>query len=386
MRIGIDARFLTHPQKGGFKTYTENLITALAEVDKNNSYFLYLDRPPDHHTRLPRQPNFEYRVIPGEKHIFSMPWREQIGLPHFTTKDRLDLLHSPCLTAPLRLKCASVVTIHDMIWYSSRYSTGAPVSIKRKLIGWYYYWIPQLVARKSTMVLTVSQASKDRIINELGIPADKIFVTYEGANPIFRQISDVNQITEVKTRYNLSPDYIMAIGSADPRKNITTLVKAYVQLPPDLIKKHQLAIIWTHSLLADETMRQVEDKGVKERVVFLRQVADEELVLLYNGAALFVFPSLEEGFGLPLLEAMACGTPCVTSNTSSIPEIVGDAALLFNPFESRELSELIAKFLNDDNMRNELSQKGFRRQNLFSWEKCAKQTMYVYEKPVIGLQ
>jgi glycosyltransferase involved in cell wall biosynthesis len=357
MRIGIDARFLTHPQKGGFKTYTENLISALAEVDKDNSYILFLDRPADQHTKLPQQSNFTYRVIPGENPVYGMPWREQIGLPHFAAKDRIDLLHSPCLTAPLRLKCESIVTIHDMIWFSSsNYSARAPVPFKRKLMNWYYSRVPQLAARKSSLVLTVSQASKDRITQKLGIPAEKIFVTYEAASPIFCQTQDVEQIGGIRTKYNLPSDYILAIGSADPRKNITTLVQAYAQLPADLKTAYQLAI------------------------VFLMHVPDEDLVLLFNGASLFVFPSLEEGFGLPPLEAMACGTPCVAANNSSIPEVVEDAAVLFDSDDPRALSETIAKVLRDDELRYELTKKGLKRATYFSWEKCALDTIAAYKQ------
>jgi glycosyltransferase involved in cell wall biosynthesis len=378
MRIGIDARFLTHPQKGGFKTYSENLISALAEVDKDNSYFLYLDRPPDQQTKVPKQTNFEYRVVPGENPVYGMPWREQIGLPHFAANDRLDLLHSPCLTAPLRLKCALVVTIHDMIWFSSRYSIKARVPFKRKLMNWYYYRVSELVARKSSLVLTVSLASKDRITQELGIPADKVFVTYEGANPIFRQISDVNQISGVRTKYNLPSDYILAIGSADPRKNITTLVQAYAQLPVNLKKAYQLVIIWTHPLLADKLMRQVEDLELMEHVHFLRQVPDEDLVLLYNGASIFVFPSLEEGFGLPPLEAMACGTPVVASNNSSIPEIVQDAAILVQAGDPQKIVQGITKILSDSDIKTELVRKGLKRATDFSWQDCARNTINAY--------
>lgn len=384
MRIGIDARFLTHPQKGGFKTYSENLISALAEVDRDNSYILFLDRPPDQLTRLPKQPNFEYRVIPGENPAFGMPWREQIGLPHFAAKDRLDLLHSPCLTAPLRLKCASLVTIHDMIWFSSgKYSTKAPVSLKRKLMNWYYHRVPQLAARKSSLVLTVSQASKDRITRELGIPADKVFVTYEGANPIFRQINDDKQISVIRNKYSLPSEYILAIGSADPRKNITTLVQAYAQLPANLKAAYQLVIIWTHPLMADMLMRQVQDLGLMERVRFLMRVPDEDLVLLYNGASLFVFPSLEEGFGLPPLEAMACGTPVVAANNSSIPEIVGDAALLVDDVhpsgKPEELTEKIRQVLTEKALQDSLSQRGLKRARLFSWNRCAGETIGAYQ-------
>jgi glycosyltransferase involved in cell wall biosynthesis len=378
MRIGIDARFLTHPQKGGFKTYSENLISALAEVDKDNSYFLYLDRPPDQQADLPKQPNFKYRVIPGENPVFGMPWREQIGLPHFAAKDRLDLLHSPCLTAPLRLKCVSIVTIHDMIWYSTNNSKRAPAPFKRKLMNWYYYLVPKIAARKSSLIITVSQASKDRITRELGIPADKVFVTYEGTNQIFRQISDVEQISCIRTKYNLPSDYIMGIGSTDPRKNISTLVQAYAQLPANLKTAYQLVIIWTHPLMADKLMRQVKDLGLMERVRFLMRVPDDNLVLLYNGASLFVFPSLEEGFGLPPLEAMACGTPVVAGNNSSIPEIVQDAAILVEAGDPQEVAQGISKILSDFDLKTELVRKGLKRAADFSWQECARNTINAY--------
>jgi glycosyltransferase involved in cell wall biosynthesis len=172
----------------------------------------------------------------------------------------------------------------------------------------------------------------------------------------------------------------LAIGSADPRKNITTLVQAYAQLPADLKTAYQLAIVWTHPLMADTLMRQVKDLGLTECVRFLMHVPDEDLVLLFNGASLFVFPSLEEGFGLPPLEAMACGTPCVAANNSSIPEVVEDAAVLFDSDDPRALSETIAKVLRDDELRYELTKKGLKRATYFSWEKCALDTIAAYKQ------
>jgi glycosyltransferase involved in cell wall biosynthesis len=384
MRIGIDARFLTHPQKGGFKTYTENLISALAEIDKENSYFLYLDRPPNQQIKLPKQTNFQYRVVLGTNPVFGMAWREQIGLPYFVAKDRLDLFHAPCLTAPLRIKCPLVVTIHDMIWYSSRYTTKDTVSGKRKLMNWYIYHITQLAARKSSLVLTVSQASKDRIIQELGITADKVFVTYEGVNPIFRQITDITQIHDVRTKYQLASDYILAIGSADPRKNISTLVHAYAQLLDKLKRTYQLVIIWNHPLMADKLKSQVEDLGLNKKVRFLTQVSDEDLVLLYNGASLFVFPSLEEGFGLPPLEAMACGTPVIAGNNSSIPEIVQNAAILVNTADPQRISQSIYKLFTDPSLKSNLIPEGLKRVSDFSWKKCALETISAYRKAFIS--
>jgi glycosyltransferase involved in cell wall biosynthesis len=381
MRIGIDARFLTHPQKGGFKTYSENLILALAEVDYDNSYILYLDRLPEPETKLPNQPNFEYRVIPGQNPLVGMPWREQIGLPRWAVKDRLDLLHSPCLTAPLRLQCKSVVTIHDMIWFTStNKSIKAPGSLKRKLMDWYYYFVPQVAARNAALILTVSQASKDRITQMLGIPAEKIVVTYEAADPIFRQVQDGDQICAVRKKYDLPAKFIMAIGSADPRKNIATLVRAYAQLPVGLKADYQLVIVWTHSLLAEELMDLVHDLELQGHVHFLNRVSNEDLILLYNAASLFVFPSRDEGFGLPPLEAMACGTPVIAADNSSIPEIVGDAAYLVKAEDVGQMTEVINRILSDESLKSELVRNGIHRTATFSWEKCAKETIAAFNQ------
>lgn len=381
MRIGIDARFLTHPQKGGFKTYSENLISALAEIDQDNSYMLYLDRPADQETKLPAQSNFEHRVVTGQKPLIGMPWREQIDLSGWAAKDRLDLLHSPCLTAPLRLKCASIVTIHDMIWYSPpKNSAKGSNSLKRNLMNRYYYFVPQYAARNASLIITVSQASKDRIVQILGIPEEKVFVTYEAANPMFHQICDSERIDAVRKKYNLSTDYIMAIGSADPRKNIATLVRAYAQLPAHLKANFQLVIIWTNLLIAEKLMELVNDLELKDQVRFLSQISNDDLVLLYNAASLFVFPSLDEGFGLPLLEAMACGTPIVAANNSSIPEIVQDAALLAEAHLPLSLSEKIVECLTEQSIRNTIIHNGLIRVNNFSWQNCARLTLEVYQR------
>src|SRR6186997_1243330 len=169
MKIGIDARFLTHPQKGGFKTYSENLITALACVDDKNEYVLYLDRMPDQNTKIPQQPNFSYKVLkqlPG----IGMPWREQGEISLQTSRDKLDLLHSPCLTAPILHACPLVITIHDMIWlFPQQYSRSDTFSLQWKLMEWYQLMIPRVSSRRAAAIITVSQLSKDDIVKHLGI-------------------------------------------------------------------------------------------------------------------------------------------------------------------------------------------------------------------------
>jgi glycosyltransferase involved in cell wall biosynthesis len=312
-----------------------------------------------------------------------MPWREQFGLPFWAAKDGLDLLHSPCLTAPLRLRCASIVTIHDMIWQSPpKSSVKGFGSLKRKLMNWYYYFVPKVAAGNASLIITVSQASKDRISQRLAIPEEKIVVTYEAADPNFRQIRESEQVCAIRKKYNLSAKYIMAIGSADPRKNIATLIRAYAQLPANVKVDYRLVIIWTHTLMAKNLAKQVSDLGLNEYVCFIAQVSNDDLVLLYNGASLFVFPSLDEGFGLPLLEAMACGTPVISVDNSSIPEIVGDAALLADAEDVTTITNLMAEVLMNEALQRNLREKGLKRAAEFSWGKCASETQAVYQKVV----
>lgn len=381
MKIGVDARFLTHPQRGGFKTYTKNLIMALAGVDTENEYVLYIDRPPDQDTQLPDRPNFTTRIVSGSLPLLGMPWREQIGLSRQAVRDRLDILHSPCLTAPLYLPCPSVVTIHDMIWlFPEKFSRGNSSSGRRKLMEWYYRFVPQFAARHASAVLTVSYAAKESIVQHLRLSPDQVFVTYEAASYIYRRVDEPERMEAMRRKYNLGTDFILAIGSADPRKNITTLIRACALLPVSLRERYRLAIVWTHRFLASDLAEQVKALGVNSQVRFLNHISDEELVLLYNAASLFVFPSLYEGFGLPPLEAMACGTPVVAANNSSIPEVVGDAALLFEAKDIEAMAGMIVQVLTDKVLRTGLIEKGLERASNFSWAKCARETVAVYRR------
>lgn len=384
MKIGIDARFLTHPQPGGFKTYTMNLVAALADIDPENEYVLYLDRVPDEQAQMPNQPNFTSRVVPGSAPLVGMPWREQFRLSRQATQDKVDLFHSPSLTGPLRLACPLVVTIHDMIWYFPRkFSNGSSVSAKRKPMEWYYRFVPKMVACQAAAVITVSNAAKESIVECLGLSSNRIFVTHEAVSHIYRQIDDLEKLKAIRQKYNLASDFILAIGSADPRKNIKSLVQAYAALPESLRTRYHLVIVWTHTLLAEALAEQIAALGLKDNVQFLQKVNDADLVLLYNTAALFVFPSRYEGFGLPLLEAMACGTPVVAANNSSIPEIVGEAAILTDALDVGAITYAITEVLSNQALQTALIEKGLAQTASFSWKKCAQETLEIYKEAAL---
>jgi len=380
MKIGIDARFLTHPQPGGFKTYTESLISALARVDTTNEYFLYTDRPYGDLIGSLNNPNFHGRVVSSELPFVGVPWREQVMLAGYAKKDQVDIFHSPCLTAPLNLDCPLVITVHDMIWaFPEKFSRSGSLSVKRRLMEWYNRMIPTYSSKRADAVITVSHAARESIMEHLKLKDGRLFVTHEAPNPFFKRIEDVQRIESVQQKYNLPQKFVLAIGSADPRKNISRLVDAYALLPTELKNIYHLAIVWTHSFLADELSDQIEKLQLTNNIHFLKSVPNDDLVVLYSITSLFAFPSLYEGFGLPPLEAMACGAPVVAADNSSIPEIVGEAALLFDSQDVEEMSSVMKRILNNDPLRLSLSQKGIERATSFSWDKCARETMAVYQ-------
>jgi glycosyltransferase involved in cell wall biosynthesis len=389
MRIGIDARFLTHPQPGGFKTYTENLIEALAKIDSENQYLLYLDRKPREQDKIPRQPNFELCIVSGVLPLVGLPWREQVGLARQIARDRIDLFHAPCLTAPLRLSCPLVITVHDMIWaFPEKYSRSSSLSIKRRLMEWYNYWIPKYAIQRSSAIITVSYSAQETIVQYFKLTTNNIYVTHEAAGSSFCRITNRRLLKEQHRKHALPDSFILAIGSADPRKNIKTLVQAYSLLSDELRNKYHLVIVWTHSFLAEELLKLIDNLGIGGTVHFLQNISNDDLAALYNVASLFVFPSHYEGFGLPLLEAMSCGVPVAAADNSSIPEIVGDAALFFDSQDVNGMSNMIRTVLTDESISNCLRNEGLKRSAQFSWKKCGRETVAVYaqvlDKKTVG--
>ncbi len=386
MKIGIDARFLTHPQHGGFKTYTECLVEALRRVDRENEYVLYVDRPSAVSCEAPEDRGFTLRSVGRAVSALGMPWREQVLLPLWARRDRLDLFHSPCLSAPLCLPCQLVLTVHDMIWHRSNASVEpAALGVRQRMLHEYYRQVTSRAVRRAAAVLTVSEASKSEIVTLLGVSANRVFVTYEAVRPGFAAAHEGWQADAIRRKYDLPGEFVMAIGAADPRKNTAALVDAYRLLPPGLREKYPLLVMWTHPSLAEDLRRRVERHGLNGQVRFRRLTAsNEEMALLYKSASVFAFPSRSEGFGLPPLEAMACGVPVVAARNSSMPEVLGDAAWYVDAEDPGAIAAGMARVLTDASTRAALRESGLRRAALFSWDCCARETLSVY-RMVLGL-
>jgi glycosyltransferase involved in cell wall biosynthesis len=376
IKIGIDARFTVHNRRG-IGNYTLNLIRGLAEIDSHNEYILYIDKD-DSENILPKQDNFKIKKLLPSNYLV---W-EQFVLPMQVKKDGVDILHCTGNTAPIFISRSIkiVLTICDVM-YLKKYSE-LPKSVScyqrigrlyRKLI------VPRTISHVS-MVLTISDFSKEDILKHIPqLDKDRIKVVYLAANEGFGQINKISDLQKIKNKFGIDCDYILILGATDPRKNIELAIKTFIELKKESKIDEKLLIIGVPDWRRTRFYSIIRESPFAEDIIFAEFVFEDELALLYRGASMFLYPSLYEGFGMPILEAMICGTPVITSNVTSIPEIAGDAAFLINPNNAEELKKSMLKLLNDESLRNKLVQRGFERAPKFSWRKTAVETLAIYE-------
>ncbi len=371
MRIGFDAR-LVYYQQAGIGQYILHLVQGLARLFQPGrdsqtiaGHELWVLRsrkaPP---LELPDWVH-QARVWTPSHHRF-----ESTALRAELLGKRLALLHSPDFIPPFRGRFRSVITIHDLNFlHFPRFLT--PESAR------YYGQIDRAVKR-ADHILTDSFWTRDDVINRLHVPSERVTAVHLAANPVFRPITDRQEVRRATTRYGLPQAFIIFVGTLEPRKNLPTLLKAFRQLHDRGFDVH-LAIVGRRGWLYEEIFSTVTELKLTEHVHFLENVSDKDLARLYNAACCLTLPSYYEGFGLPPLEAMACGTPVVVSDRGSLPEVVGDAGLLIDPDEPESLSEALSRVLEDSVLRVSMRQRGIVRSSEFSWAKAAHQTMAVYD-------
>jgi len=301
-----------------------------------------------------------------------------IGMPYAVKKANVDVLHFPAhwhtqsLAFFLNRNVKKILTIHDLIplLYPDSYSPNLARKWNTSL---------KLIVNRVDHVIAVSQKTRDDCIKYLKIPPENITVIPNGFNDAFQHLQNIEEVKKyIKTTYNLD-DYILFAGRIEARKNLTTLIKAFYQLKKSGLN-HKLAIIGGKGWKHEEVLHEIQRLNLQHEVIFPGYVPDEDLVKFYNAADLFVYPSLYEGFGLPPLEAMASGIPVITSNTSSLPEVVDDAGIMVDPLDVEALTEAMFKVLGDKNLQRKLAEKGLSRSKEFSWDKTAQKTWQVYEK------
>lgn len=369
-RIAIDYTSAIQ-QRAGIGRYTRHLITALAALDHTTHYVLFsAGRDP----LPPAWPaNFTRRELPISDRYLSIIWqRLRLPLPVELFTGRVDVYHSPDFVLPPLIRARKVLTVHDLSFI--RY----PECSSPALLQYLVHSVPPSV-RRADYLLADSLSTKHDLIELLGIPEERVTVVYAGYDPRFHPQAQAKD-RAVHEQYGIRGPYILGLGTLQPRKNFCTLVRAYNQLVYEHHIPHKLVIGGGKGWLYNDILTTTQELGLEERVVFPGFVADEHLPALYRGAELFAFPSLYEGFGIPILEAMGCGTPVVTSNTSSLPEVAGDAALCVDPQDSAALADAIWQVLSDDTLRQTLRQRGLERVKLFTWEKAAIALLEVYRR------
>lgn len=380
LRIAIDGRMWSQPQPGGFKTYTTELVRALAEIDGDNEYLVWLDRS------LPETPpwapvtGLRLHVMRSIGGWLAVPMREQVRLPLAWRRVRPDVIHLPCNTGPIWGEPPTVVTIHDTIEFFERswYGPVKEQAVKRWLMSRYSQMVLRRVAQRARAIITVSNCSKRDIMSNLHAAEDKIHVIPNAHARHCYPLDGTQFGVSFCERYGLPEQFILSLASTSPRKNARGLLRIYARLPEFLRRQYPLVIVMTHNLLKLRLQTRAAQLGLEGQVRFLEQLSDADLALAYNQAALFVYPSLYEGFGLPVLEAMACATPVVASNRSSLPEVVGDAAILCDPADEAQFAEAIVAVLLSPARQQALAEAGLRRAAIFSWQATARQTLAVY--------
>jgi glycosyltransferase involved in cell wall biosynthesis len=370
VRIGIDARKL---HDFGIGTYIRNLLRQLARFDRETDFVVFC-RPEDREALASLGENF--RPVEETSPNYSMV--EQVRIPLALRREGVTLFHAPHYVLPPLVRCRSVVTIHDCIHLMF------PQYLPSRLAFEYARISISLAARRATRVLTVSESSKRDIVRFVDVPAEKIDVIYNAYDERFTVEPREEDVIRVRERYQLIDEFVFYAGNVKPHKNLERLIVAF-----DLVRKRGLDHLKL-VLIGDEISRYaalrraVHQHQLHKHVRFLGYMPEETLAVMYRLAGVFVFPSLYEGFGLPPLEAMASGTPVVTSNVSSLPEVAGDAAILVDPHDPRAIADGIYRVLTDERLRRDLRTKGLARARQFSWETSVRRVHAIYHEVASG--
>ena len=377
MRIGIDARPLS-VQAAGVPRVVRGLVRELEKTDLANSYYLYSHREFD----LPlKNPRWHKRIGSRASRLPGVVWFLTEG-KRAILEDNLDVFWSamyiPRLAVPSRV--ATVLTVHDLEWRLYPQTMSRKTYYAHRLLVW-----PSV--QKADRIVSDSESTARDLQLVLHLPASRMEVIHLGVDSAYKPQDRLVAAEYVAGRYGVSKDYVLAVGTVQPRKNLATLVEAWKILRDRVRDDCQLVVAgargWKNTQL-DETIRRLGLTGGEIR--FLGIVPEEDLPVLYSGSSVFVFPSLYEGFGLPLVEAMACGVPVIASNTSSVPEVVGDAALLVSPTEPEAFAEAILRVRSDDSLRKALIEKGLNRAAGFGWDRAASQLLDCFGRVVTEKQ
>ena len=369
MKIEIEAQRIFRKNKHGMDYVVLQEIKELQKIDTVNEYFIFVK--PGEDRCLEETPNFH--II--ELKCPSYPLWEQVALPIAAKKHKVDILHCTSNTAPIWCSTPMMLTLHDIIFLEPRDKNNKSLY---QNMGWLYRRIvvPKIL-NKCKRIITVSNFELNNIISKLNIPKQQMAMVYNGYNNWFRPIENVEDVT---SKYIDKTGYFFFLGNTDPKKNTERTLIAYSKYLKMSEVKRKLLIADLKSQHLEEIISRKGLDDIKDNVVLTGYVVNSDLPYIYNGAFTFLYTSLRESFGIPLLEGMACGTPVITSNTSSMPEIGGKNAALINPESSDEIAAMMLKIENNSDFRNEVINNGLERAKLFSWKNTATNLLKLYEE------
>lgn len=369
MRIGIDVRELERGKATGIGRYLLNFLNYAPKIKPDWEFILFHNQYSEINLDAP---NLRKVYIPEELTI----WWDQVKLSQYLKRESIDIFFSPYYKAPLFAHCPVIITIHDIIPFIKYSTNSSDIQCSPKkfaLLIW-----SQFLANKATKIITVSQNSKKDIVKILKIPEDKIIIIPNSVEERYQPVNDKYIIGRVLRKYKINKSYILYVGNLKPSKNISGLIKEYRYLSQDLRQLYQLVIVGKKDRNFKSLAYQARSLQIENNITFIDFVQEGDLSALYSGAELFVFPSFYEGFGLPPLEAMACGTPVITSNIASLPEVVGEAGILVDPHRVDEIKAAIIKVLADSALRSDLIKRGLERSRRFTPKKAADQILKIF--------
>jgi glycosyltransferase involved in cell wall biosynthesis len=378
MKIGIEGQRLFRKKKHGMDMVALELIRNLQDIDHENEYVIFV-APDEDNSILKETPNF--KIVPLEGGFYPM-W-EQFALPKAARKAGCQILHCTSNTAPVNCGIPLVVTLHDIIYMESSYARilkGSGTAYQKFGNAYRKLVVPRVI-KKSRKIITVSHFEKNRIGEFFCMKGDnRLTAVYNGVSEHFKPITNKAELLRVKSKYCLPDHYFFFLGNTDPKKNTKNTLKAFSDFIKQTGKDYKLVMLDYDRSELGKLLEDIEDESLINRIILTGYVINTDLPSIYCQSDVFLYPSLRESFGIPMLEAMACGVPVITSNTSSMPEVAGTAAFIIDPFKPEEITAALIKILNDKILNADLISKGYEQAVKFSWKAMAQSVLEIYSE------
>jgi glycosyltransferase involved in cell wall biosynthesis len=373
MRIGIEAQRIFRKKKHGMDIVALELIKALQLIDQDNQYFIFVKKGEDNNC-LTETANFRIIEVPG---ITYADW-EQVFLPCYIRRYKIDLLHCTSNTAPVFCPVPTIITLHDVIFLEPPKQGGQLVNRYQQLGRIYRKYVVPASIKQTRRIITVSHYEKERIAAALKIGPEKISVIYNAFGQHFSKPADELKTAEIQAKYSLPGQYIFYIGNTEPKKNMPNTLLAYAGYVQQTESPLPLVVADVSPKDMDLLLEKLQLMQYRPHIYLSGYIYNADLPYIYAGAKVFLYPSLRESFGIPVLESMACGVPVITSATSALPEVAGVAAMLVDPENANEITQALIASLSDEPLRQDLIKKGFERIRDFSWDLSARNLLTIY--------